>query len=382
MGEVYKARDTRLNRSVAIKTSKAQFSDRFEREARAIAALNHPHICALYDVGPDYLVMEFVEGPTLEARIAAGRIPIEEALAIARQIADALDAAHEKGIVHRDLKPANIKITSEGVVKVLDFGLATAAMADTAADPANSPTVTISPTIAGTILGTAAYMAPEQARGATVDKRADIWAFGVVLYEMLSGKPMFPGETVSDILAAVLRADPDWSALPPDTPAAIRTVLRRCLDRDRRKRLRDIGDARLEMDEAAEATPAVMPVRRRPAILWLTAAAIAGALISLAWHRLSSATVSMQAPVSRWTVILPSSAVSDVTLSRDGTQLVYAGPTAGAESLMIRTMDRQDARPLAGTAGAVGPVFSPDGQWIAFMRERSSRRLPLTGARR
>jgi serine/threonine protein kinase len=265
--EVYCARDTRLDRTVAVKTCAAQFSERFDREARAIAALNHPHICALYDVGPDYLVMELVEGPTLAARIEAGPIALEEALGIARQIAEALEAAHEKGIVHRDLKPANVKLTAEGKVKVLDFGLAKALDSDSsAADPKSSPTLTLSATRAGMILGTAAYMSPEQARGATVDKRADIWAFGVVLYEMLSGRSMFGSETVSDTLAAVLRAETDWAALPPDTPASIRKLLRRCLERDRKKRLRDAGDALMEIDEALagyppEAAPQAAPVR-------------------------------------------------------------------------------------------------------------------------
>src|SRR5436309_13859412 len=246
MGEVYKARDTRLGRVVAVKICAEQFSERFEREARAVAALNHPNICTLHDVGPNYLVMEYIEGPTL-----AGPMPLAEALPIARQIAEALEAAHEKGIIHRDLKPANIKLTSDGKVKVLDFGLAKAFDNDTrSSDPANSPTLTISPTSAGMILGTAGYMSPEQARGVPVDKRADIWAYGVVLYEMLSGREMFSGETVSDTLAAVLRANFEWSGPPADTPAPIRRLLRRCLERDRKKRLRDIGDALVEIDEA------------------------------------------------------------------------------------------------------------------------------------
>src|SRR2546425_10917484 len=213
MGEVYKARDTRLDRTVAIKICAEQFSERFEREARAGAALNHPPICTLHDMGPNYLVMEYIEGPTL-----AGPMPLADALPIARQIAEALEAAHEKGIIHRDLKPANIKLTLDGKVKVLDFGLAKAFDNDTrSSDPANSPTLTISPTRAGMILGTAGYMSPEQARGVQVDKRVDIWAYGVVLYEMLTGHEMFSGETVSDTLAAVLRADFDWSALPAET---------------------------------------------------------------------------------------------------------------------------------------------------------------------
>src|SRR5882762_6451167 len=261
MGEVYRARDTRLDRVVAVKLCAEQFSERFEREARAVAALNHPHICTLYDVGSNYLVMEYIEGPTL-----AGPIPMAEALPIARQIAEALEAAHEKGIVHRDLKPANIKLTADGKVKVLDLGLAAVGQASrpVSSDPANSPTLTISATQAGTILGTAGYMSPEQARGVPVDKRADIWAYGVVLYEILTGREMFSGETVSDALAAVLRMDVDWSALPPETPAPIRRLLRRCLERDRKNRLPDIAVARLEIDEAlsgATAEPAAAETR-------------------------------------------------------------------------------------------------------------------------
>jgi serine/threonine-protein kinase len=276
MGEVYRATDTRLHREVAIKVSSARFSERFEREARVIASLNHPHICQLYDVGPNYLVMELVEGENL-----AGPVPMEIALNYARQIAEALETAHEKGIVHRDLKPANVKITSAGVVKVLDFGLAKAIdEPSAAADPTNSPTLTMSPTRAGVIMGTAAYMSPEQARGKPVDKRADIWAFGCVLYEMLAGKQGFQGETTSDILAAVLKTDPDWKVLPPETPASIRRLLRHCLERDRKRRLRDIVDALIGIDEAEAEAPA-MPVAPRLAsrlLPWIGAALLALAL--------------------------------------------------------------------------------------------------------
>src|SRR6266478_5428264 len=219
MGEVYRARDPRLNRDVAIKVSAAQFSERFEREAKAIAALNHPNICQIYDVGPNYLVMEYIEGES-----PRGPMALDEALRIARQIADAMEAAHEKGIVHRDLKPGNIKIKPDGSVKVLDFGLAKTSEAP-ASDPESSPTMTISPTRAGMILGTAAYMSPEQARGKSVDKRADISAFGVVLYEMLTGEQLFHGETVSDILAVVLKEQPDFSSVP----IQVQPLLRRCL---------------------------------------------------------------------------------------------------------------------------------------------------------
>src|SRR5215472_13392467 len=214
MGEVYRARDPRMGREVAIKVSADRFSDRFEREVRAVAALNHPNICHIYDVGPNYLVLELVEGLTLAERIKAGALPLQDALSIGRQIAEALDAAHEKGIIHRDLKPANIKLKPDGAVKVLDFGLAKVAQASTCEDPEASPTLTIQGTVAGQILGTAAYMAPEQARGKTVDKRADIWAFGVVLYEMLTGRRLFDGETVSDTLIGVLTKEPEWAHVP------------------------------------------------------------------------------------------------------------------------------------------------------------------------
>src|SRR5215471_11075495 len=244
MGEVYRATDTRLNREVAIKVSGGRFSERFEREARLVASMNHPNICQLYDVGPNYLVMELVEGPTLADRIHQGALPLQESLPIARQIAEGLEAAHEKGRIHRDLKPANIKITPEGVVKLLDFGLAKAAEEPARpGDPADSPTLTISATRPGIILGTASYMSPEQAAGKPVDKRSDIWSFGVVLWEMLTGKRLFEGETVSHTIAEVLRAEIDFDKLSRSTPGPIRDLLGRCLDRDVKTRLRDIGEA-------------------------------------------------------------------------------------------------------------------------------------------
>ena len=262
MGQVYRATDTTLGRQVAIKILPDAFAGdaerlaRFEREAKTLASLNHPHIAAIYgfekSAGMYALVMELVEGEDLSQRIAGSAIPIDEALPIARQIAEALEAAHEQGIVHRDLKPANIKLRADGTVKVLDFGLARpATTGGTGADALNSPTFT-SPaalTMGGMILGTAAYMAPEQARGKTVDKRADIWAFGLVLYEMLAGRTAFAGDTISDVLAAVLTREPDWTALPATTPASIKRLLARCLEKDPKRRLRDIGDARLEIEE-------------------------------------------------------------------------------------------------------------------------------------
>src|SRR5438876_4770353 len=267
MGQVYRARDPRLGRDVALKASSERFSERFEREARAVAALNHPNICHLYDVGPNYLVMELVEGPTLAERIGRGAIPLEESLAIARQIAEALEAAHEKGIVHRDLKPANVKITPGGVVKVLDFGLAK--LADPVAIGQGEPTLTVQQaTRAGLILGTAAYMSPEQARGMTVDKRADIWAFGVVLYEMLIGRRLFEGESVTECLAAVLTKKPEWERVP----VKARPLLRTCLEKDPKRRLRDIGDAWRLLEDG----PVQAPARSR--LSWAVAAALAVAL--------------------------------------------------------------------------------------------------------
>ena len=279
MGEVYRARDAKLNRDVAIKVlpeavaEDAERLARFQREAQVLAALNHPHIAAIYGLekagNVEALVLELVEGETLAERIAAGPIPVDEALAIARQIADALESAHEKGIVHRDLKPANVKVTPQGKVKVLDFGLAKALTGDRSSpDVTHSPTLTAAATQAGVVIGTAAYMSPEQARGKAVDKRADIWAFGAVLYEMLAGRKAFEGETVSDTLAAVLKTDPDWSALPAQTPAIVRRVLRRCLERDRDRRLHDIADVRIEIEEGRDSgveagTP--LPPAARPA---------------------------------------------------------------------------------------------------------------------
>src|SRR2546426_2410500 len=285
MGEVYRARDPRMGREVAIKVSAERFSDRFEREVHAVAALNHPNICHVYDVGPDYLVMELVEGPTLAERIASGAIPLEELLPIARQIAEALGAAHERGIIHRDLKPANIKVTEGGTVKVLDFGLAKAFNPqDSAANlnETNSPTLSIAATQAGVILGTAAYMSPEQARGKPLDKRTDIWSFGCVLYEALTDRQTFAAETVSDTMAAILGRDPDWHALPQATPANIRALLRHCLQKEAKLRLHDIADARIEIEEALDPSRAIPVIgavlaepraaRRRRAITWSLAA--------------------------------------------------------------------------------------------------------------
>src|SRR5216684_1082264 len=302
MGEVYRARDTRLNREVAIKVSAERFSERFEREARAIAALNHPNICTLFDVGPNYLVMELVEGPTLAERIGQGPVPLDEALGIAGQIADALEAAHEKGIVHRDLKPGNIKIKPDGTVKVLDFGLAqTSCPPQTGVN--DSPTLTIGPTEPGMILGTVAYMSPEQARGKPVDTRADIWAFGVVLYELLTGKPLFQGEDQAETLANVLKAQPDLGAAP--VPA--RKLLLACLQKDPKKRLQAIGDARFLLSGEPAAAPASAASRFGVAG-WITAAVsiIAWALVSLVHFRETTG----ETATLRYTITAPDDARS------------------------------------------------------------------------
>jgi serine/threonine-protein kinase len=384
MGEVYRARDSRLNRDVAIKVLPAAFADdpgrmaRFEREAQVLAALNHPNIAAVYGLESGALVMELVEGDTLAERIAQGPIPLDEALAIARQIAEALEAAHEKGIVHRDLKPANVKITPDGKVKVLDFGLAKAFDTEASGGSAaltNSPTLTLEATRAGVILGTAGYMSPEQARGKPADKRADIWSFGVVLFEMLTGRATFEGETVSDTLAAVLRADLDWKRLPADTPMRVRRLLNHCLQRDPKRRLRDIGDAWLEIDAPAEAAPAApAPRGALHQLPWAVAALLA---IAAAWGWLHTPPAAPR-PVTRWSATLTDSyVVTAVSLSRDGTRLAYCAGTS-APHISLRMLDHFDAKPVPGGDG-FAPVFSPDGQWIAFNAQNRLKKMPVNG---
>ena len=370
MGEVYRAHDPRLGRDVAIKFSNAQFTERFEREARAVAALNHPNICHLYDVGPNYLVMEFVEGESPK-----GPLPLDDTLKIALQIADALDAAHEKGIVHRDLKPANIKITPDGVVKVLDFGLATAVQPDPEGNPESSPTLTMHATEMGTILGTAAYMSPEQARGKKVDKRADIWAFGVLLYEMLTGKRLFEGETISDTLAQVLTKDPDLS----QAPAKVRRLLRRCLEKDPKHRLRDIGDA-WELLEETPRVPALAQKSKRP---WAVAAALGLALVvlgTLHWR----ATRPVDRPLMLLSVDLGPDAVAGqfttTAISADGLRLVFpAKRPDGKQMLATRLLSESKPAFLSGTENGTDPFFSPDGQWIGFFADGKMKKISVQG---
>jgi eukaryotic-like serine/threonine-protein kinase len=371
MGEVYRAHDPRMGRDVAIKVAAERFNERFDREVRAVAALNHPNICALYDVGPNYLVMELVEGPTLADRIRQGAIPLEETLGLAKQMAEALEAAHDKGIVHRDLKPANIKINREGAVKVLDFGLAKRAEPATPeGNPENSPTLTLADaTRVGAIVGTAGYMSPEQASGKPVDKRADIWSFGVVLWEMLTGKRLFGGETISHTLADVLRGPIDLGQLPRGTPASIRVLLRRCLDRDVRNRLRDIGEARVALSNVGKEPSA--PTGQAKGMPYLIAAVLGLGLIAvgaLYWR----ATRPVERPLVRLDVdlgpdvSLPSlgSVPDSVTLSPDGTRLLFF--SGNPPRLFSRRLDQPVATELPGTQGAGGPFFSPDGQWVGF----------------
>jgi serine/threonine protein kinase len=367
MGEVYRATDTRLSRAVAIKISAAKFSDRFEREARLIASLNHSNICHLYDVGPNYLVMELVEGPTLADRIRQGPLPIEEALSIARQMADGLEAAHEKGKIHRDLKPGNVKITPEGVVKLLDFGLAKAAEEPAAGgDPMDSPTRTISATRAGMILGTASYMSPEQAAGKPVDKRSDIWSFGVVLWEMLSGKRLFEGETVSHTLADVLRAEIDFDRLSANTPATIRQLLRRCLDRDVKNRLRDIGEARVAIQSylanPVSAPEAIVPKRQA----WrLAIAASIAAVVLLAGLGILAFIHFRERPATNDVVRFQFSAPEKATnlqqlaVSPDGKHLLFSALGAdGVARLWIHSFDSVESHPLAGSEGVTLRSYS------------------------
>jgi serine/threonine-protein kinase len=391
MGEVWRATDTKLGREVAIKIlpeALAQDADRmarFQREAQVLASLNHPNIAAIHGVEERALVLELVEGQTLAERIAAGPIPFEEALPIAKQIAEALEYAHDRGVIHRDLKPANIKITPDGKVKVLDFGLAAMAQSSAAApaDPLSSPTLTMRATQIGVIMGTAAYMSPEQASGKPVDKRADIWSFGVVLWEMLTGLRLFEGETISHTLADVLRAGVDLDKLPKDTPAAIRNLLRRCLDRDLRKRLRDIGEARIRleepMEEAAPAPAATIAPRRRAILPWIVAALATVAAAGIAWR----ATRPVDRPLLWLNVDLGPDARADrdftAAISPDGTRLVFPIGEPGAGRLAVRSLGEPNAVPLAGTEGGSNPFFSPDGEWLAFSAGGKLKKIPIHG---
>jgi Tol biopolymer transport system component len=399
MGEVYRAKDTKLNRDVAIKVlpeifaADAERLARFTREAQVLASLNHPNIAAIYGIEDRALVMELVDGEDLSAHIARGAMPLSDALPIAKQIADALEAAHEQGIVHRDLKPANIKVRADGTVKVLDFGLAKAMdpAGASSVDAMNSPTLTARATQMGMILGTAAYMAPEQARGRAVDRRADIWAFGVVLYEMLTGRRAFGGDDISDVLASVLKTDPDWTVLPSDLPPSIRRLLRRCLEKDPRARLGAINDARLELNEiepAAAATDARV-VAARPSIvarIWPAAAGVVLTVIVAAFlwpaARPASGTsvtrTSVLAPAG--TRLYPDSA--NVAISPDGSMVAFiVGERQNVTELWVRPLDSLAARRLDGTEGAILPFWSPDSRHIGFFTSSKLKTVAVTGGR-
>jgi serine/threonine protein kinase/Tol biopolymer transport system component len=413
MGRVYRARDTRLSRDVAIKVLPDTFARdaerlaRFRREAQALAALNDPHIAQIYhleDVGQSAaLVMEYVEGRTLADAITARAIDVDEAIRLATEIAAGLETAHEKGIIHRDLKPANVKVTSDGHAKILDFGLAKAMAGDSAsAELMNSPTLTARATEAGVIMGTAAYMSPEQARGKAVDKRTDIWAFGVLLFEMLTGRRAFEGESVSDTLASVLRSDPDWSLVPAAVPSHVRSLMARCLDRDASRRLRDIGEARLALSGASSPSvttaqtlssvtlPAMSVDRtaRRPWSWMIATALMAASLILLvptsslvrrpaAGAPAESLELAIAAPAGAEFQIGSNS--GNVALSPDGTQIAFVAATQKATTIWLRSLATDDARSLTGTDGASNLFWSPDGRRIGFFAAGKLRTVDIAG---
>jgi Tol biopolymer transport system component len=401
MGEVYQAHDSKLGRDVAIKVLPEAFAQdaerltRFQREAKLLASLNHPNIATIHGLeqydGVHYLVMELVAGHTLAERISGGPQAVEETLRISGQMAEALEAAHEKGVIHRDLKPANVKVTPEGRVKVLDFGLAKAFAGDSGLDLSNSPTLTAMGTEEGRILGTPAYMSPEQARGKDMDKRTDIWAFGCVLYEMLTGKEAFRAETVSDTIASVLGREPDWPALPPATPTKIWELLRRCLQKDSRHRLRDIGDARIEIQEVLAATatetkgaavPEALASWRRVTALGLAGMALV-AVGSIATWRLKPSSMPPQR-IARFVITLPLGdqiGTPELALSPDGSHLAYVTVRGGKQHLFLRAMDNLEPKPVPDTGIGIitTPFFSPDSQWLGFFAGGKLMKVSVNG---
>jgi serine/threonine protein kinase/Tol biopolymer transport system component len=394
MGEVYRARDVALRRDVALKTLSAPFTEdparvaRLKREAQILASLDHPNIAGIHGLdesqGVTLLVMELVEGPTLSERLAHGPLPLEEFFAVARQIAAALGAAHALGVVHRDLKPANVKLRADGVVKVLDFGLARTVPAD--GDRGSHSDANL--TQAGMILGTARCMSPEQAKGRVVDKRTDIWAYGCILFEMLTGRAPFAGEDVADTLAAILTREPDWNLLPRETPAAVRRLLRRCLTKDREQRLADIADARLELDDAAESPAPPAPAERRRAAWLPWAVALAAvAVVTTAWFTTRHPEQTLN--VYRSTIPLPerlgghrNANGPTLALSPDGRQLAFVTSDANSHTrLWVRALDATEARPLADTRDGQSPFWSPDSRWLAFVQDRHLKKVDVaTGA--
>ena len=410
MGEVYRARDTRLNRTVAIKALHAIVAHdpervaRFEREAQLLASLNHPHIAAIHGIEESgdakYLVLEFVDGRTLADLIReSGAMPVDDALRIARQIADALAASHERGIIHRDLKPGNVMLTDGGQVKILDFGLGKAIEGDGArgatASAEQSPTMTLAATQAGLILGTAGYMSPEQAKGRAADKRSDVWAFGCVLFELFTGRRAFEGEDITETLAAIVRGEPEWRALPAGVPPAIRTLIERCLIKNRSERLADMSVVRFLLSEPSvltvPSTTSITPVpAHRGSIRWPLAAGLAAVAvlvtigITQALAPESTTAGSTNAP--HLTIALPDGVemantnLMPVAVSPDGQTVAFVGRRAGTPLLFVRTLSNPDVTALAGTDNAHSPFFSPDGQWIAFFAQGRLKKIAVTGA--
>ncbi|MBZ5500365.1 MAG: serine/threonine-protein kinase [Acidobacteriia bacterium] len=410
MGVVFRAEDLTLNRQVAIKVLPEMFSGdpermaRFEREAKLLASLNHPNIASIHGMeeaeGKRFIVMELAEGETLAQRIARGPLPVDESLEICGQITEGLEAAHEKGIIHRDLKPANVKITPEGKVKVLDFGLAKAFQAESAAAVADqSPTMSEVMTRAGVILGTAAYMSPEQAKGKMVDKRTDIWAFGCVLFECLTGKKAFHGETAAETIAAILKAEPDWNLLPPAASWKIKDLLHRCLHKDPRERLHDIADARIEIGESAPHPAESVPAPRRFPLIWLAAGAAVALLAGIFMDRLLTRYFQPAPPASIVTSTIkvepgywldgiradmqhPSRTA--MAISSDGRFLIYSAieenpDRQGKPRLFLRRLDQSGAKPIIGTDGGINPFLSPDNRWVGFWVNGRLRKIPIEG---
>jgi serine/threonine-protein kinase len=410
MGEVYRATDNKLNREVAVKVLPAAVAEdaerlaRFKREAQVLASLNHPNIAAIYGLdeadGKQFLVLELVEGEDLAEHLRHGRIPLVESLAIARQIAEALAEAHDKGIVHRDLKPANVKLTPEGKVKVLDFGLAKAIVGESSGTgPTSTPTILPTMTTAGTamgmILGTAAYMSPEQARGKPVDRRTDVWAFGCVLFEMLTGERAFAGEDTTETLAAIVRGEPDWTLLPAELPPNVRVLLTRCLIKDRTERLSDMSVVRFLLSDtaktlsgasaaAATVSPAAAPRRLAPLVVATAALAVVATFGLTRW--LLPAAAKKADGAAHVGIVLPagvelgSTNLLPLAVSHDGTRVAYVGLHDGKNQIYVRALSESAAKALEGTEGGDGPFFSPDGQWIAFFAGSKLRKIAVGGA--
>ena len=400
MGEVYRAEDTNLGREVAIKVLPEQFTKdpqrlaRFEREAKLLASLNHPNIAAIYGLeeadGIRFLSLELVPGETLAERVAKGPLPVDKALEVCGQIAEGVEAAHEKGVIHRDLKPANVKLTPEGKVKILDFGLAKALEEELPlADISQSPTLTEEMTRAGVILGTAAYMSPEQARGKPVDKKADIFAFGCVLYELLTAKKAFGGETVTDTLAKVLEGEPSWEMLPRSLPSTIRFLLSRCLQKDPAKRLQHIDGARILIEEALAGAVPVLPLGASRPSQWTRAmpwsiAGVAVLVAGLALWNLSSPSSTLQTAMGLVVTLPTNEQMANLdrpalTLSPDGTHLAYVATRNGTAQLYLHSLDEPEAQPIPGTEDASSPFFSPNGRWLGFFAEAKLKKVSVSG---